>query len=722
MLTDFRWEDYAHWRANHTRLKLKSALTEAEKAEKDKWATLLELWLVGMEQATGCPRSSDTEFWNFVKDLDYAGVNAENLVGDEPGVEAIFDKPKDAGPTLSEPDSEEERQWCLRNIIRAMALYITVIQPVLGDETNVEVPFDLSDTENSRSVWQMLSYGCLISDLELGNVPAGTPWYEVRTKPRQVGSTTFWKCLACLLMMCIPRYKVCLQFPLEDDAKEHCEDMLRILTRMHELWPHMFWPVTTSRTSKGVIKLANGSELHCRHGGGSGVKKVGMNFNMFVASEAGKYERHAPDAWQQINTAIIPAVHRGRWNIVAWEGTNDELAYELNRLAALAQQPHSNYRFKFFGWTVIKEYVGPPIYEPETDRYGTYADFEVIDNEQHPISEREYAEKCGLTPEQIGFRRQKIDSLGSLELFHQEYPFTYEESLVSGTVKFFPAKLLLRKFPTPKMKINFNVNTRTDGKPTRWREMVMDYEEHHDGRWWIWSEPEKTDYILAADFSDGVPGGDYTGIGIFRVADGQQVAGAKFRGGARNEIVVVDEMVSATLYYGCSRVRVIGELDGPGKAVRSRWIDFHHPNNYHRMLGRKSFDEYTDSMWYNQSSNGTIRAAALLNMRTAIANGEMTILDERWKWDAEDFIKSDKGKYEGASAVSRITGERVRDDMVMMSSLAWECLRTHPKFGKTKRRSPPKRNPLKKSSATEVEDLRYNDLVGGLIGRIAGNG
>lgn len=718
MLTDFTFEDYAHWRANYARLNMRAALTHTEQDEKAKWQTLLELWLTGMEQATGCPRGSDTEFWNFVRDLDFAGPNAENLVGDQPGVEALFEKPTtQSSLKLSEHNAEEERQWCLSNIVKAMGMYITVL--AINDE---EVPFDLSN-DNSRSVWQTLSYGDLIHDLEVGNTPEGTPWYEVRTKPRQVGSTTFWKCLACLMMMCIPRYKVCLQFPLEDDALEHCEDMLRILERMHELWPHIFWPITVKRASKGIIKLGNGAELHCRHGGGSGVKKVGMRFNMFVASEAGKYERHAPDAWKHINTAIIPAIHPGRWNVVAWEGTNDELAYELNRLAKLAQLPHSSYRFKFYGWTVIKEYVGPAINHPQTDKYGQYADFEVVDSEQSPLSEKEYAEKCGLSPEQIGFRRQKIDSLGSLELFHQEYPYSYEESLISGTVKFFPSKILIRKSPTPLKKINIWANTYTNGRPTRARELNVEYDESSDGRWWIWDEPEVADYVLAADFSDGVPGGDYTAMGMFRVVDGKQVAGAKFRGGARNEIAIVDEMVAIAYWYGWNRVRVIGELDGPGKAVRSRWIDFRHPNNYHRMLGRKSYDEYTDSMWYTQSTSSTARAAALLNMRTAIANNDLIVIDERWKWDAEDFIKHPNGKYAAAETVSRITGEKVRDDMVMMTSLAWEGLRTHPKFGKAKRRRPPERNPLlPKSIRTEAEDLRHEDLIGGLIGRIMGNG
>jgi len=718
MLTDLKFEDYADWRSRAERLRSLALLSNEEKQELVKWDTLIEMWLSGMEAASNTPRGSDTEIWRFIEDLDYAGVNAPNLCGVAPGPEALFETPAVQFPQSSE-DPEAERKWCLANIVEAFAAYLTVFTLPTDDlPTGAEISFDLSDETNSRSRYQLLSYGELITDLEEGNTPVGGPYEEVRTKPRQVGSTTFWEKLAALLMQCLPRYKVCFQFPLESDAIEHAEKIIYDLKRMHEIWPDRFWSITVAKASKGIIKLANGAELHIRHGGGSGVNKVGLNFNLFVASEAGKYERHSPDAWKTINTAIIPAVHRGPFNMRVWEGTNDELAYELNRIVDIARLPHSNIRFKFFGWTIIEDYVGPPVHAPELSVYGAYADYEVIDGDRKPISEQTYCLKYGLTPEQIGFRRQKIDGLGSLDLFHQEYPITYEESQISGEVKFFPSILLVKNWPVPLYKANFWSNGRVDGRFTPWKFIEVSKDESTEGRWWVWSEPEDTPYVMAGDFSDGVPGGDYTALGVFRVADGVQVAGAKFRGGIRNEIVIADEMAALTAYYGGKNVRVIGELDGPGKAVRSRWIDFNHSNNYHRMLNRKSYDEYTDSMWYNQSTNSSIRAAALLNTRTAIADAKLVIKDERWRFDAEDFVKHKNGKFAGAEAVSRMTGEKVRDDMVMMSSLAWEGIRTHEKYGRAKRFPVPERRMINLDPATEVDALCYGDLQGGLIGRL----
>jgi len=719
MLNDFRFEDYAAWRSAAERLRARSALTPDERDELGKWDTLLAMWLDGMEKITGTKRTDDTEIWRYVEEMDFAGANAENL-GEAPGVEAVFeDAPADT-PQYEEDafDAHAEREWCLRNIVQAMAVYLTVFTlPSTEDPTGREIAFDLSDHDNPRSLYQWLSYGCLIEDLEQGNTPEGGPYEEARTKPRQVGSTTFWLKLAALFMQCIKRYKVCLQFPLEDDALEHGEAILRDLRRMHELWPDRFHAVDKAKVSKGIIKLTNGSELHIRHGGGSGVKKVGLNFNLFVASEAGKYERHAPDAWKTINTAIIPAVHRGPYNIRAWEGTNDELAYELTRIVDNSFLEHSNVRFRFFGWPIIKDYVGPPILEPEDSAYGRYADYERVEgSDRKPISEKTYCEKHKLSPEQIGFRRQKIDGLGGLDLFHQEYPVTYDESKVSGTIKFFPTAILMKEFPTPKFKANFWSNTRTAGRVTTWKNLKVERDESTGGRWWIWAEPEDTEYVMAADFSDGIPGGDYSAIGVFRVADGFQVAGAKFRGGARNEIVIVDEMVTMVSYYGGHKVRVIGELDGPGSAVRSRWIDYNHPNNYHRLLTRTSFDEYTDSMWYKQAQ--IARATCLLNMKTAISDGKLIVNDERWRHDAEDFIKHKNGKYAAAIAKSRITGERVMDDQILMSSLAWEGIRTHEKYGRAKRGSAIVTREDPKHPRTEVEHIHYRDLLGGHLGRL----
>ena len=720
MLTDYRFEDYALWRSNAERIRRRTIRTPEEKGELQKWDTLLSIWLQGMEEMTGCKRTESTEIWNYVRKIDFAGVNAVNMTG-APQAEALFETPAlKVDVKFEDNEVRDERAWALTHIGHAMAKYLPVFTvPDPENPTGIEIPFDIIDPKNSRSQYQHDAYISLIEDLNTGNVPEGTPFYEVRTKPRQVGSTTFWEKLSVILMQLIPRYKACMQFPLEPDAVEHMEKIVYDLERMHELWPEIFWAIKSVSRTKGIIVLENNSEFHIRHGGGQGLRKVGTNFNLFVASEAGKYERNSPDAWSKINTMIIPAVHPGPYNIVAWEGTNDELAFELNRLVKVALEPHSTYRFLFFGWNIIKEYVGPPITQPEWSLYGKYSDYIIMDGDRKSISEAEYAGNCGLSPGQIGFRRQKIDGLGSLDLFHQEYPFTYEESQVSGTVKFFPSAMVQRSFPSPLRKIDFVGEVYEGTRALRAREIEYSTTEKSDGRWWIFEEPQSgVYYVHAADFSDGIPGGDFTAAGIFRVDNGKQVAGCRYRGGQRNEIAVVRELVLSTLFYGWSNCFVIGELDGPGNAVRSRWIDFYHPNNYHRMLNRKTYDEHTDSMWYRQGSAVT-RASALLNMRTAMADGQMYVADERWLWDAVDFIKQKNGKYSAAETVSRITGEKVRDDMVMMTSLAWEGIRTHPKRKRLVAHPPTTlRVRQTKSPKTEVEAINYNDLAGGVIGRI----
>jgi len=709
MLTDLRFEDLAAWITELASIKLKPFHSAEDEAQLGKWTMLVDLWLQTAESLTQAKRHSNTEFWDYVESLFDAGVNAESLLATQVEAESIFESPGQSTASTMTPtrlDPEKEREWILSHLIEAMAYYLTV--DAIDGQT---LPFDLRNN-NSRSAYQLLSYGPLLEDLENLNTPVGKPYYEVRTKPRQVGSTTFWEKLAALFLQTIPGYKVCIQFPAEGDATEHIEKVLKDLKRMAEHWPGLFYSVTKANVSKGVVKLSNGSELHCRHGGGSGVIKVGNNFNMFVASEAGKYERHNPGAWKTINTAIIPAVHSGPYNIVAWEGTNDELAYELNRVAGLP-----GYRFMFFGWKVIKEYIGPPVNKPQTDPNGRYHDYEIVDANRVNISEREYGLRNTLSPDQLGFRRQKIDALGDLDLFHQEYPLTYNESQISGTIKFFPSVLLQRKFPKPKRKLHLHAECYVDKRPTLISRLEVEQEESSDGRWWVWHEPGNFDVVLAGDFSDGIPGGDYTSLGGYRVQDGVQVAGAKFRGGKNNEIAIVEELAKFTAYYGVRRTKVIGELDAVGKAVRSRWIDFGHSLNYHRVLTRKSYDEYSDSMWFTQTT--TTRGAALLALRTAIANGEFVINDERWLWDAEDFIKHKSGKYAGAEAASRVTGEKVRDDMVMQSALGWEGIVTHSKRAK---RSPSPVKATAKQHASRrnsvLEDICYGDLQGGLLGRL----
>jgi hypothetical protein len=176
---------------------------------------------------------------------------------------------------------------------------------------------------------------------------------------------------------------------------------------MAKLWPDLFYGMIKRSVADGHLILANGSEIVIRYAGGSGLTKLGGNFNMVILSEAGKYEKLGANIWSTINQVVVPAVHAGPHNVIVWEGTNDELARELQRIAVLARDPVTPYNFEFYPWTILNDYVGPPIVNPDRGAVGRYSDYDLIDGNRIPISEATYSERGNLTPEQIGFRRLK---------------------------------------------------------------------------------------------------------------------------------------------------------------------------------------------------------------------------------------------------------------------------------------------------------------------------
>mgnify|MGYP003133302068 CR=1 FL=1 len=705
--TDVRLIDYASWKARIARINMFKSPSRDARLERIKLEKCCEVWLALAKAVV-----KSEEFWSFVRRIDYAGHNAIAILDEAPDIntialaEDVVDSKEESAPSVEEVRAQMRRdpRWAMRKF--------QVVETVATDSHGrVYIPFDLLDEDNPRSCYQSAAYGKFIDKFVQGENPSGSPHLEARTKPRQVGSTEFWKQFAVFAVQAFRGYRAMLHFPLEDDAKDHLRTIMYQLDRMAKLWPDLFYGMIKRSVADGHLILANGSEIVIRYAGGSGLTKLGGNFNMVILSEAGKYEKLGANIWSTINQVVVPAVHAGPHNVIVWEGTNDELARELQRIAVLARDPVTPYNFEFYPWTILNDYVGPPIVNPDRGAVGRYSDYDLIDGNRIPISEATYSERGNLTPEQIGFRRLKIDGLGDLDLFHREYPMSYEESCTSSYSSFFGPSVTQKKYPAPKFICDITGNA--DAESVLMTRLKYSVDIKQNGQWHIWHEPQDgEEYILAGDFSDGIPGGDYTALGLFRLSDGHQCASARFRGGARNDIIIASQMAYVVKWYG-SRVYVIGELNNVGKSVRSRWIDFGYGRNYHRILERKSYDQHTDSMWFLQTASS--RGPLVLRFRSAISEGKIVLNDERFGWDAQDFIKHESGKYAAAEIVSAITGEKARDDMIMMASLAWEMLRTHPlraRILREKPAAPQKIFSYKRNETSIDDDSTYAGLFG----------
>jgi len=587
---------------------------------------------------------------------------------------------------------DEARRMALKEPVRWMRTFLTVesvhTETVDGIVKKIRKPFDL-DGPDARSQYQKKCYGGFLQRWADDDpyVPAKTlrvrgnrvivkeklatdKHYVGRTKPRQVGSTTLGKKFSVLCGVSIDGWSTLLHFPESGDARAHLRDVVSDIESLNATWPELFPPIVVRNFTDGYVELANGSCWQTRHGDtkGGGVSKVGRNWNLVILSEAGKYELKGANVWSSINQAILPAVHASTRNVILWEGTNDAQAHELNRIALKGYVD-----FQFFGWDCCPAYIGNRVVstEQQMDPSASYADFTIAeDGEPQPVSEFEYCQTHHLLPEQVGFRRRKIDELEDLLLVHREFPLTYEESLGLVAGGFF-MKIQKHRAPDRIVDLNWSSTDMMNGVQSVHKKVVAS--DTLRGIWYMWNcecvDDGDSYYAVAGDFSDGLPSSDYTMLGAACVSCGQLRAAVRAR---LDHERIADEMAKCVSLFGNSRTWVIGELNGPGKAVMMAWERYGHGLNYTQKRSTKGYQEDTESVWFLTTSAS--RDPALIAMRKAYQSYSIIVPDARFEWDAEGFVKDSKGKYRALVAKSERTGERYMDDYVLMIAFLWELI------------------------------------------------
>lgn len=113
---------------------------------------------------------------------------------------------------------------------------------------------------------------------------------------------------------------------------------------------------------------------------------------------------------------------------IAIESTGNGVGNYYHRTCMRAYEGKSRFRVHFFNWLKAKEYQ-IPVTERERE--------EILLNPKIDLEEPELL-KQGLTPEQIMFRREKLEELDyDLVLFKQEYPITLDECFQATGYSFF---------------------------------------------------------------------------------------------------------------------------------------------------------------------------------------------------------------------------------------------------------------------------------------------
>lgn len=240
--------------------------------------------------------------------------------------------------------------------------------------------------------------------------------------------------------------------------------------------------------------------------------------------------------------------------------------------------------------------------------------------------EEQIKRQHGLSLEQILWRRKKIAEMVDPSLFPQEYPANDIEAFLSSGAHVFN----LQKLEERRQKCSapeFICELYDDG-----REVVR--REAQDGRFRIWKVPrEGRKYLISADTSEGVPGGDWSVAQVLDRESWEQVAVWR---GRINPGRFGDELNKMGVFY--NNAILIPELNNHGWATVERLRELKYPHIF------KTSDIRTDQ-WRDKKEqfgfpqNAQTRNHIITAGRNAVDQDTIKFNDETTVMEFMTFVK-----------------------------------------------------------------------------------
>jgi hypothetical protein len=229
-------------------------------------------------------------------------------------------------------------------------------------------------------------------------------------KPRQIGSSTFWTAMLFYEWYTSATPRTFFSMSHTQDSSDNFMNMW--LTYYEGLPAPLKRPLATQNST--TLELADtGAKLVVKTAGGKGGVRS-FSCNILHMSEFAFYD----DAEETMATAI-PALNGGRLVI---ESTPNYYGDGLHQraLQALDGVP---WEFIFFPWYQHEEYQ-----------------LDAPEGFQRSVDEQELAERCGLTDNQLCWRRKQIHDMG-LQKFQRDYPVTLDEAYSQGATSYLSYEL-----------------------------------------------------------------------------------------------------------------------------------------------------------------------------------------------------------------------------------------------------------------------------------------
>lgn len=228
---------------------------------------------------------------------------------------------------------------------------------------------------------------------------------------------------------------------------------------------------------------------------------------------------------------------------------------------------------------------------------------------------------------------------GDVELFHQEQPSSPEEAFLASGSPAFDRLTVLRQRSNqrpPKWRGDFVVDERrnTTERVTNARGFVRIWEHPREGR----------QYVIGADTSEGMSGGDYSCAEILDMESLEQV------GAIHGHIQYYDFAVllnAVGRYY--NRALLCIEVYPQGQTVQDYLIrKFQYPR-LHIDRGRADRIKQRGGKYYGWQTNVVTRPLLIAAGQRAINGGHVTLHEEGLLDEILRFSKNDHGKYEASA-------------------------------------------------------------------------
>lgn len=393
--------------------------------------------------------------------------------------------------------------------------------------------------------------------------------------------------------------------------------------RYYENTPEILKPKTRYASRRELRFSTLDSGYAVATAGGEGIGR-GDTFTVAHVSELAFWQKST--AKDNLN-GLLQCVPNAKNTAIFIESTANGVSGEFYNMWQGAVEGTNGYIPIFLPWFIQDEYRVP-----------------VPEGFTRTPDEEELVELYGLDDEQLMFRRQKVAQNG-LDLFKQEYPSNPEEAfLTTGRPVFNPEKLAQRLLQAPDLLTRMSVTENDDVEEDPRGELLV-YRHHDPGE----------NYVIGADVSMGVRGGDYS---VAQILDSQKRQVAMWRGQYQPDYFA---RVLRVLGYYYNTALLAVEANNHGILPNTRLgKDWAYPNLFTEIV----YDKISDKETINLGFRTTVKTKPLIidELRASFRDDEIEINDKTTLREMQTFIVNESGNMEAENGC--------HDDTVMALAIA----------------------------------------------------